>query len=96
MGKKEQNRLIVLNEVEKGKVVIREAAEMLGISERQGWRLLAAYREEGAAGLAHGNRGKKPIHTLGEEIRKEVVELASEKYQGFDHQHLRERLGEEE
>ena len=63
MGKKEQNRLIVLNEVEKGKVVIREATEILGISERQGWRLLAAYREEGAVGLAHGNRGKKPIHT---------------------------------
>ncbi len=30
---------MVLNEVEKGKMVIREAAEMLGISERQGWRI---------------------------------------------------------
>jgi transposase len=45
LSKKEQNRLVVLNEVEKGKMVIREAAEILGISERQGWRLLAAYRE---------------------------------------------------
>ena len=93
LSKKEQNRLMVLNEVEKGKMVIREAAEMLGISERQGWRILAAYREEGAAGLAHGNRGRKPVHTLGEEIRKEVVELAQEKYQGFNHQHLTEMLG---
>jgi hypothetical protein len=46
---REQKRLVVLNEVEKGKMVVRKAAEVLGISERQGWRLLAAYREEGAA-----------------------------------------------
>ena len=72
LSKKEQNRLVVLNGVEKGKMVIREAAEILGISERQGWRLLAAYRKEGAAGLAHGNRGRKPVHTLGEEIREQV------------------------
>ena len=48
---REQKRLVVLNEVKKGEMVVREAAEVLGISERQGWRLLAAYREEGAAGL---------------------------------------------
>jgi transposase len=96
LNKKEQKRLMVLNEVEKGKVVIREAAEILGISERQGWRLLAAYREEGAAGLAHGNRGKKPGHSLGEVIRKQVVELVQQKYAGFNHQHLTEFLGEQE
>lgn len=96
LNKKEQNRLLVLNEVEKGKMVIREAAEILKVSERQGWRILAAYREEGAAGLAHGNRGRKPVHTLGEEVRKQVVELAQEKYEGFNHQHLAEFLGERE
>ena len=47
---REQKRLVVLNEVEKGRMVVRGAAEVLGISERQGWRVLAAYREEGAAG----------------------------------------------
>ncbi|MGD0626126.1 MAG: helix-turn-helix domain-containing protein [Thermodesulfobacteriota bacterium] len=46
LNKKEQNRLVVLNKVEKGKMAMREAVEILGISERQGWRLLAAYREE--------------------------------------------------
>jgi transposase len=93
---REQKRLVVLNEVEKGKMVVREAAEVLGISERQGWRLLAAYREEGAAGLAHGNRGRKPVQVLAEEIRDRVVELAREKYVGFNHTHLTEMLWEEE
>src|SRR5512139_1479117 len=96
LNQKEQNRLLVLNEVEKGKMVIREAAEVLRISQRQGWRILAAYQKEGAAGLAHGNRGRKPVHTLGEEIRKQVVELAQEKYEGFNHQHLTEFLRERE
>ena len=96
LNKKEQKRLRVLNEVEKGKMVMGEAAEVLGLSERQGWRLLAAYREEGAAGLAHGNRGRKPIHTLREEVRKRVVEFAQKKYQGFNHQHMTEELVEQE
>jgi transposase len=96
LSKREQNRLVVLNEVEKGKMRIGQAAEVLGISERQGWRILAAYREEGAAGLAHGNRGRKPVHSLGEEIRKQILELAREKYEGFNHQHLTENLREQE
>ena len=87
---------MVLNEVEKRKVGLREAVEILGISERQGWRILAAYRGEGAAGLAHGNRGRKPVHTLEEEIRNQVVELAQKKYGGFNHSHLTEMLQERE
>ena len=96
LGKKEERRLRVLNEFERGQMVMRELAEVLGLSERHGWRLLAAYRKEGAAGLAHGNRGRKPIHTLGEEIRDRVIGLAQKKYQGFNHQHLTEKLVEEE
>lgn len=59
LNKKEQNQLPVLNEVEKGKIVIWEAAEILGILGWQGWRLIAAYRKEEATGLAHGNRARK-------------------------------------
>jgi transposase len=55
---KEQKRLKVLNEVEAGRMTMGEAAELLGVSERQVYRLKKAYREKEAAGLAHGNRGK--------------------------------------
>ena len=87
---------MVMNAVEKRKMKVREAAEVLGISERQGWRILAAYREEGAAGIAHGNRGRTSVHVLGEEIRERVVELAGQKYVGFNHSHLTEMLQERE
>ena len=44
----EQRRLMVLNRVERGGVVGRQAAEILGISLRHLRRLMAAYRKEGA------------------------------------------------
>ncbi len=49
-------RLPVLNNVIEHKVPMAQAAEVLGVTERHAWRILAAYRKEGAAALAHGNR----------------------------------------
>ncbi len=55
---KEQKRLLVLNEIMAGRMTGQEAADVLGLSLRHTRRLLAVYRREGAAVLAHGNRGK--------------------------------------
>ena len=54
---KEQNRLKILNGVLERHWPMREADPLLGVSERQRWRLLAAYRKEGARGVVHKNRG---------------------------------------
>ena len=56
----EQQRLVVLNRVLVGDLTAAEAAAALGRSVRQVRRMLAAYRKEGAAALAHGNRGRTP------------------------------------
>ena len=37
---------------------VGKVAESMGVSERHTWRLLAGYRKEGAAAMAHGNRGR--------------------------------------
>ena len=55
-----KKRLVVLNQVDAGRMIGREVAEVLGLSLRQVRRILAAYRKEGAAALAHANRGRKP------------------------------------
>ena len=60
----EQQRLVVLNRVLMGDLTAAEAATALGRSVRQVRRMLAAYRKEGAAALAHGNRGRTPAHAL--------------------------------
>jgi transposase len=93
---KEQKRLMVLNQLETKKLTVGEASRLVNLSERQVWRLLAAYREEGVAGLVHGNRGRKPVNSLGEDLKRKVVELAAAKYAGFNHTHFTEKLAEEE
>src|SRR6266571_782441 len=95
LNPKEQRRVQVLNQVLEGKLGVGVAAELMGVSERQGWRLLAAYREEGAAALAHGNRGRKPRHALSGEVRERVVALARA-YGPCNHSHLTELLAERE
>jgi len=96
LNKKEQTRLMVLNRLERKDMGLGGAAVVLGISERQVWRLLATYRKEGAAGLVHGNRGRQPVNALPAELRERVVLLASGKYAGFNHSHLTEKLKEQE
>ena len=83
--------------VDRGEVGIAEAALMLGVSERQIWRLRAAYRQEGAAGLIHGNRGHSSSQRTPEQLRRRVVELAeSEQYRGCNQLHLTELLAAHE
>jgi len=67
-----------------------------GVSERHAWRLLAAYRGEGAAALAHGNRGHLPANTTQAATRQQLVRLAQERYGGINHTHLTELLAERE
>jgi len=66
------------------------------VSERHVWRLLAAYRKEGAAALSHGNRGRMPPNATSVKLRAQVVSLAREGYQGVNHIHLTELLAERE
>ena len=96
LNRKEQRRLMVLNEVEMGKVIGREAAELLDLSLRHVRRILAAYRKEGAVALAHGNRGRKPHNALDPSLRKRVLELARSSYAGCNNQHFTELLAERE
>jgi len=87
---------MVLNRVGEGWMGAGMAAEVLGLSVRQTRRLLAGYRKEGAAALAHGNRGRSPYNKVGDALRGRVAELAGSTYAGFNTQHLSEMLGEQE
>lgn len=92
MTREELRRIEVLSRVDSGLLTALDAAKLLELSVRQVRRILAAYRKEGPAALAHGNRGRKPAHTIPVETRKRVVELAQSKYVDYNHQHLSEEL----
>ena len=96
MNRKEQRRLVVLNQVDRDGMTGREASEVLGLSLRHVRRLLSAYRKEGAQALAHGNRGRKPYNALDEGVRRKVSELGWSTYAGCNNQHTTELLAERE
>ena len=76
MNERAQQRIAVMHEVAQGALAAGEAAVLPGVSERHVWRLLAAYRRAGAAGLQHGNTGRRPAHALTAAVRVRVVALA--------------------
>ncbi|MYA50072.1 MAG: ISNCY family transposase [Chloroflexi bacterium] len=92
----EQTRLHVLNTVLEHQLPVALAAEVMGVTERHAWRILAAYRREGAAALAHGNRSRKPHNAVSDVEVDSVVKLASTDYAGANHTHLSELLRERE
>ncbi len=96
LSQREETRVQVLNKVLEGKLRLREAAKLLGISERHGWRILRAYRRDGPAAVAHGNRGRRPANAYPEELKARLLELAQGRYQGINHCHLTELLRERE
>jgi transposase len=96
LNAKEQKRLMVLNRVGEGRIGAGAAAGVLGLSVRQTRRLLAGYRKEGAAALAHGNRGRSPHNKLDNDLRARVAELAGSTYAKLNTQHLSEMLAERE
>ena len=96
MSVTEQRRALVLTRVVAGELAPAAGALALGCSERQVWRLLARFRATGPAGLAHGNRGRPSRHRVGDEVRGQVLALATGRYAGANDTHLAELLAERE
>ena len=96
LNQKELARLSVLHTVLEYQVPIAQAAELLGVSPRHARRMLAAYRTEGAAAVAHGNRDRRPHNAIPPAQAAAVVQLAAQRYEGANHTHFTELLQERE
>ena len=93
---KEQARFQVLNGLLDEHMTLDQAATLMGVTTRHTRRILAAYREEGAAAVAHGHRGRKAPNATPDAVVADVVRLARTKYEGANHTHLSELLSERE
>lgn len=58
----------------------KRAALELDLSIRQIDRLIAKYKSYGKSAFIHGNRGRKPLHTLSFELKQQIVDLYTSKY----------------
>ena len=73
MSLKERDRLDVMARVKRGELTVVEASGMLGLSERQTWRVWKSFRTQGAAGLVHGLRDRASNRRFAEEFRVRVI-----------------------
>ena len=87
---------MILNKLEKGELKNSEAAQLLCLSERHVKRLRSGYRRKPAEALAHGNRGRKPVHTLDDTTKQLIVDLYRTKYSDANITHYSELLGKYE
>jgi transposase len=93
---KDEKRLEIIHRVFRSELTVSQAALVLGLSERQCYRVKARVGKAGAKGVVHGNRGRPCKRKIKEKVVKRIVELAKGKYQGFNDHHLTEKLEEQE
>ena len=92
----DEKRLDVIQRVYRGELTVVQAALVIGVSERQCYRVKARVDKAGAKGVVHGNRGRQCKRKTKEKVVRRVVALARGKYQGFNDHHLTEKLKEQE
>jgi transposase len=92
----DEKRLEVIQRVYRSELTVVQAAVVMGVSERQCYRIKARVGKAGAKGVVHGNRGRRCKRKIKEKIVRRIVELARGKYQGFNDHHLTEKLKEQQ
>ena len=93
---KDEKRLDIIHRVSRSEITLLQAARVLGLSERQCYRVKARVGKVGAKGVVHGNRGRPCKRKTKEKTVRRVLELARGKYQGLNDHHLTEKLKEQE
>lgn len=93
---RDEKRLEIIHRVFRSELTVTQAALVLGLSERQCYRVKARVNQAGAQGVVHGNRGRVCKGKIKEKVVKRIVELAQGKYKGFNDHHLTEKLLEQE
>lgn len=84
MSRGELRRVGVLTRVESGELKLINAAEILGLSYRQGKRLWKRYQEKGPEGLKHANAGRASNRRKPKRFRDRVLRRVRKKYSGAE------------
>ncbi len=95
MSEKDLLRIPVSGRVLDGAMTAKEAANAQGVSLRQVRRQIRAFREKGAEGLIHGNRGRVSPRRIPQTVRAQVQALMREEYADYNTSHIRDELARE-
>ena len=91
-----EKRLKIIERVYRRELTVVQAALVLGMSERQCYRVKARVKKSGAKGVVHGKRGRPCKRKITEKTVKRIIELAQGKYKDFNDHPLTDKLESEE
>lgn len=94
MSSRELDKVKLISQVAEKKMSMEECSELLGITKRQGYRLLHRYRMEGEVGLIHKSRGRKSNHSCSLEHRREIIAIYRSRYSDYGPTLFSEKLYE--
>jgi transposase len=95
MSRDQLKRAHVLRSYNEGMQSRKDAAEKLGLSQRQVQRLAKGMKEEGETALIHKNTGRKPAQALSQETKERVIKIRrQEVYKDCNVKHFQELLEE--
>lgn len=95
MSKKDARKITVIEYLLDGKYSIKQAAQLLNLSERQIIRLKQEADKNGTLSLIHKNRSRRPHNTLNPEIAKEICSIYKTELNGYNFSHAKDVLAEE-
>ena len=94
MSRKELGRLEALVDLDAGRITAAHAARLIGVGERQVFRLLKAYRTGGAEGLVSRRRGRPGNRRHPDAVREAALAAIRERYPDFGPTLATEKLAE--
>jgi transposase len=83
MSKKERERLAVLNRFRAQEITDEDAASILGISQRQFYRVKKRFDAEGDQGLVHKLRGRDSNRGHALSLKQQVIAIYRERYSDY-------------
>lgn len=93
---REKRKLEVIQRVMDRQLTVQEASVILGVKERQVFKILAAVRLKGVEGVIHGNKGNKHACKWTKAFLVKLMALIKQKYSDINDTQLRECLEEHE
>lgn len=94
MRQKELARVHVIEQALKGQINQVEAAQLLGLSDRQVRRIVRRVEKEGHRGVVHRLRGRESHRRIKTAVREKVLSLCRSVYKGFGPVFASEKLAE--
>ena len=92
----EENKYLIIKKLVETNGNKKRAAITIGCTVRHVNRMILGYKKEGKSFFIHGNKGRKPAHSIDDKTRQQILDLYRTKYWDANFTHFAELLAKHE